>query len=131
MDIAETVSLKDRAKKKLERDAGPLIIDALNHPQTVELMCNGDGKLWLEQLGQPMRHIGDLRPAQAESIIKTVAGFHGKEVTRSKPLLEGEWPLDGSRFAGQLPPVVRAATFAIRKKRSPSTPWTSMWSRRS
>ena len=30
--------------------------------------------------------------------------------------LEGEWPLDGSRFAGQLPPVVRAATFAIRKK---------------
>ena len=112
----ETASLKERAKKKLERDAGPLIIDALNDPQTVELMCNGDGKLWVEKLGQPMSHIGTLRPAQAESIIKTVAGFHGKEVTRSKPLLEGEWPLDGSRFAGQLPPVVRAATFAIRKK---------------
>lgn len=116
MDISEATSLKERAKKKLERDAGSLIIDALNDPQTVELMCNGDGKLWLEKLGQPMMYIGDIRPAQAESIIKTVAGYHGKEVTRIKPLLEGEWPLDGSRFAGQLPPVVRAATFAIRKK---------------
>lgn len=112
----EQSSYKERARKKLERDAGALIVDALNDPKTVELMCNGDGKLWLEKLGEPMRQIGQLKPAQAESIIKTVAGFHGKEVTRQKPLLEGEWPLDGSRFAGQLPPVVRGATFAIRKK---------------
>lgn len=112
----EVSSLKERARKKLERDAGALIIDALNDPKTVELMCNGDGKLWLEKLGEPMRQIGTLKPAQADSIIKTVAGYHGKEVTRQKPLLEGEWPLDGSRFAGQLPPVVRGATFAIRKK---------------
>ena len=35
VDIAETASLKDRARKKLERDAGPLIIDALNDPQTL------------------------------------------------------------------------------------------------
>ncbi|MDD2162278.1 P-type conjugative transfer ATPase TrbB [Pseudomonas sp. MIL19] len=112
----EHSSLKERARKKLQRDAGSLIVDALNDPKTVELMCNGDGKLWIERLGEPMRQIGQLKPAQAESIIKTVAGYHGKEVTRQKPLLEGEWPLDGSRFAGQLPPVVRAATFAIRKK---------------
>jgi type IV secretion system protein VirB11 len=112
----EHSSLKERARKKLERDAGSLIVEALNDPKTVELMCNGDGKLWVERLGEPMRQIGQLKPAQAESIIKTVAGYHGKEVTRQKPLLEGEWPLDGSRFAGQLPPVVRAATFAIRKK---------------
>lgn len=112
----EHSSLKERARKKLQRDAGSLIVDALNDPKTVELMCNGDGKLWVERLGEPMHQIGQLKPAQAESIIKTVAGYHGKEVTRQKPLLEGEWPLDGSRFAGQLPPVVRAATFAIRKK---------------
>ena len=31
-------------------------------------------------------------------------------------LLEGELPIDGSRFAGQLPPVVAQPTFAIRKK---------------
>jgi type IV secretion system protein VirB11 len=79
-------------------------------------MLNADGKVWIERLGEAMQCIGTLRPAQAQAIIETIAGYHGKEVTRSKPILEGEFPLDGSRFAGQLPPVVPAPTFAIRKK---------------
>ena len=112
----ETNTVKERAKKKLERDMGPELLAALNDPQTVEIMLNADGKLWLERLGEPMQCIGTLRVAQAQAIIETIAGYHGKEVTRSKPVLEGELPLDGSRFAGQLPPVVPAPTFAIRKK---------------
>jgi P-type conjugative transfer ATPase TrbB len=116
-DADECVSnVKERAKKKLERDMGPLLMDALNDPRTVELMLNADGRLWQELLGQPMKCIGALRPAQGEAIIKTVAGYHGKEITRLKPIIEGELPLDGSRFAGQLPPIVQAPTFAIRKK---------------
>jgi hypothetical protein len=39
-------NIKDRAKKKLERDMGPLLMDALNDPRTVELMLNADGRLW-------------------------------------------------------------------------------------
>ncbi|ADP99996.1 MULTISPECIES: P-type conjugative transfer ATPase TrbB [Pseudomonadota] len=111
-----TGSIKDRAKRKLERDIGPELLQALNHSKTVELMLNADGKVWVERLGEGMQCIGTLRPAQAQAIIETIAGYHGKEVTRSKPILEGEFPLDGSRFAGQLPPVVPAPTFAIRKK---------------
>ena len=111
-----SATLKDRAKKKLERDLGPLIIDALADPKTVEIMLNADGKLWQERLGEKMRCIGTIPYARAEAIIKTVAGYHHKEVTRHKPILEGELPIDGSRFAGQLPPVVPAPTFAIRKK---------------
>ncbi|EEP5037152.1 P-type conjugative transfer ATPase TrbB [Vibrio parahaemolyticus] len=111
-----TGSIKDRAKRKLERDIGPELLQALNDPKTVELMLNADGKVWLEKLGEPMHCIGTLRPAQAQAIIETIAGYHGKEVTRSNPILEGEFPLDGSRFAGQLPPIVPAPTFAIRKK---------------
>jgi type IV secretion system protein VirB11 len=110
------VTVKDRAKEKLRRDLGGLMEQALNDLKTVELMLNADGRLWQERLGEPMRCIGTITEARAESIIKTVAGFHGKEVTRMKPLLEGELPLDGSRFAGQLPPVVSKPTFAIRKK---------------
>jgi P-type conjugative transfer ATPase TrbB len=79
-------------------------------------MLNADGKLWQERLGEPMKCIASMRMAQAQAIIETVAGYHGKEVTRQKPILEGELPLDGSRFAGQLPPVVPAPTFAIRKR---------------
>lgn len=43
-----TNSIKERAKTKLVRDLGPLIIDALNDPKTVEIMLNADGKLWQE-----------------------------------------------------------------------------------
>lgn len=109
-------SVKERAKKKLERDMGPLLLAALHDSRTVEIMLNADGKLWQERLGEGMKCIGTLRPAQAEAIIKTVAGYHGKEVTRLKPIIEGELPIDGSRFAGQLLPIVIAPTFAIRKK---------------
>lgn len=112
----ETQTVKERAKVKLARDLGSLILDALNDPKTVEIMLNADGKLWQERLGEPMQFIGTLSATRAEAIIKTIAGYHGKEVTRSTPILEGEFPLDGSRFAGQLPPVVSAPTFAIRKK---------------
>lgn len=109
-------SINDRAKRKLERDMGADLLAVLYDPKTVEIMLNADGKLWQERLGEPMKCIGSMRVAQAQAIIETIAGYHGKEVTRQKPILEGELPLDGSRFAGQLPPVVPAPTFAIRKR---------------
>ncbi|WP_133140661.1 P-type conjugative transfer ATPase TrbB [Legionella genomosp. 1] len=110
------ITVKDRAREKLRRDLGGMIEQALSDPKTVEIMLNADGRLWQERLGETMRCIGTITEARAESIIKTIAGFHGKEITRFNPILEGELPLDGSRFAGQLPPVVTKPTFAIRKK---------------
>jgi len=109
-------SVKDRAKEKLVRDLGPGFLPALNDARTVEIMLNADGTLWQECLGEKMKPIGSMRGAQAEAVIKTVAGYHGQEVTRSKPLLEAEFPLDGSRFAAQMPPIVPSPTFALRKK---------------
>jgi P-type conjugative transfer ATPase TrbB len=109
-------TIKERAKKKLERDMGTELLVALFDPKTQEIALNEDGRVWQELQGQRMRCIGTLRRAQSQAILETVAGYHGKEVTRSNPLLEGEFPLDGSRFAGQLPPTVTAPTFAIRRK---------------
>ena len=63
-----------------------------------------------------MECIGSLSSGHAESIIRFVAGYHGKEATYNQPIVEGEFPLDGSRFAGQMPPVVNSCTFAIRKR---------------
>jgi P-type conjugative transfer ATPase TrbB len=116
LNPAPVVSVKDRAKEKLLRDLGQTFMDAFNDPRTVEVMLNADGCIWQERLGEPMKPIGHMRSSQAEAVIKTVAGFYGKEVTRTKPVLESEFPLDGSRFAAQLPPVVSAPTFALRKK---------------
>jgi type IV secretion system protein VirB11 len=111
-------SVMERAKRKLSRDMGKELLAALHDPLTVEVMLNADGRLWQERHGEPMKCIGALRAAMAQSIIETIAGYHGKVVTKESPILEGELPLDGSRFAGQLPPVVPSPTFAIRKKAS-------------
>ena len=113
--LPHITSVKDRAKSKLERDARE-ILSALQDPETVEIMVNADGRIWQEKLGQKIQHIGNIQTAQVEAVIKTVAGFHGKEVNRFNPMIEGEFPLDNSRFAGQLPPIVSSPTFAIRKK---------------
>ena len=113
--LPHITTVKDRAKSKLERDARE-ILSALQDPETVEIMVNADGRIWQEKLGQKIQHIGNIQSAQVEAVIKTVAGFHGKEVNRFNPMIEGEFPLDNSRFAGQLPPIVSSPTFAIRKK---------------
>lgn len=113
--LPHITTVKDRAKSKLERDARE-ILSALQDPETVEIMVNADGRIWQEKLGQKIQHIGNIQTAQVEAVIKTVAGFHGKEVNRFNPMIEGEFPLDNSRFAGQLPPIVSSPTFAIRKK---------------
>ena len=113
--LPNITTVKDQAKSKLERDARE-ILSALQDPETVEIMVNADGRIWQEKLGQRIQHIGNIQAAQVEAVIKTVAGFHGKEVNRFNPIIEGEFPLDNSRFAGQLPPIVTAPTFAIRKK---------------
>ena len=109
-------STKDRARIKLERDMGPLIVTALYDPLTTDICLNPDGTLWHLKHGKPWKMIGHVEPARAQAILETIAGFLNKTVTAETPILEGELPLDGSRFAGQLPSVVTAPTFSIRKK---------------
>lgn len=114
--LLDLTSVRDRAKRKLERDFGPDLLAALRDPRTIELLLNADGRVWLERLGEPMVEIGTMRPSQANAILETIAGYHGRELTRTNPILECELPLDNSRFAGQVPPVVQGPCFAIRKK---------------
>jgi type IV secretion system protein VirB11 len=107
-----------RLHEKLRRDLGDTVMGALNDPLTIEIMLNADGSLWQERLGEKMRRIGHMKSSRAEAVMRTIAACLDTTITRNNPILEGELPLDGSRFAGQLPPVVTAPTFAIRKKAS-------------
>src|SRR4030088_680269 len=109
---------KERQLEKLRRDCGGEFLIALEDSKTIEIVLNADGILWQERLGEGMRGIGGMKPSRAEAIIRTVASMLGVIVRWDRPLLEGELPLDGSRFAAQLPPVVSSPTFAIRKKAS-------------
>jgi P-type conjugative transfer ATPase TrbB len=106
-----------RELRKLHRDLGPVVLDALSDSKTVEVLLNADGRLWQERLGEPMREIGRMEAWQAEAVVRTVAAILKTTVTREAAILDGELP-DGSRFSGQIPPVVSAPVFAIRKRAS-------------
>ena len=90
--------------------------DALFDPGTIELMLNPDGKMWHEKLGEKMAYICDMRESEADEFIRKIAGYLKTVVTRESSCLEGVLPLDDSRFAGQIPPVVPHPAFAIRRR---------------
>lgn len=105
-----------RVIKKLERELGNDIMKALGDPTVIEIMLNSDGYLWVEKIGEPMQKIGIFPDGNALALMGTIASFLDTTVTPEKPILECELPIDGSRFAGVIPPVVAHPTFTIRKK---------------
>ncbi|ONC41687.1 hypothetical protein AQ914_18385 [Burkholderia pseudomallei] len=103
----------------LRRDLGPTCLDALNNPKIIEVMLNPDGRIFLDELGRGMFDTGQKMAAiAAESLFNGIAEMLRTAVTVKEPILEGELPLDGSRFEGLIWPVVAAPAFAIRKKAS-------------
>lgn len=107
-----------RVHEKLRRDLGATFIEALHKPSTIELMLNADGSLWHEELGKPMIKIGNIEAHRADAAMRTIASSLNTTITEETPILEGNLPLDGSRFAGWLPPIVSSPTFTVRKKAS-------------
>ena len=95
---------------------GPSIAAMLDASDTIEVIANPDGRLWLEQVGKgriPTTH--RLDGVEIERVIRLVATLTGAEVTRDKPIISAELPPRGERFEGVLPPVSRGPCFAIRK----------------
>lgn len=107
-----------RLLRKLRGELGQTVLDALEDPSVIEIMLNSDGSLWIERHGQGMQRVGTMSAPNAESLMGTIADALHTVVTRENPILEGELPLDGSRFEGLLPPIVGHPTFTIRKKAS-------------
>jgi len=113
---AEISQSRQRLLVKLERDLGAEVMAALRNPRTTDILLNPDGTLWHGLLGEPVRKIGTMTPARAEGALRTIAAALDTTITSSHPMVEGELPIDGSRVAGQIPPIVSAPCFAIRKK---------------
>lgn len=103
--------------RMLRTAMGPDIARALDDPDVVEVLLNPDGSLWLDRLSSGRAPVGvELSAADAERIIRLVAAHVRAEVHAGMPILSAELPETGERFEGVLPPVVRAPSFAIRKR---------------
>ena len=106
-----------RRIRMLRTAMGPEIAAALEDPEVVEVLLNPDGSLWIDRLGAGRAPTGHHLPAPvAERIIRLVAAHVRAEMHAGLPILSAELPETGERFLGVLPPVVRAPSFAIRKR---------------
>jgi Flp pilus assembly CpaF family ATPase len=108
----------ERNLAKLRKDLGEVFLAALADPETVEIVLNADGSLWQERLGEALHQIGTMTATAADAAMRTLAAFYHSVLTRECPSIECELPLDGSRFAGQISPIVSSPTFAVRKRAS-------------
>jgi P-type conjugative transfer ATPase TrbB len=110
-------SATDRQLQMLRTAMGPDIARALADPEVVEVLLNPDGSLWVDRLGAGRSPTGiNLPSATAERVIRLVAACIGLEVHARAPIVSAELLERGDRFEGVLPPIVRAPTFAIRKR---------------
>ena len=111
--------MDDRLLESLEYNCGPLIMEPLRDPGVIEIMLNPDGAVWIERYAQDQERIGELPLAQGKLILSLVASALNVTVDARHPVVEGSFPLDGSRFEGAFPPVVGpGASFSLRKKAS-------------
>lgn len=109
-----------RLYEKLYIDLGAEIITFLEDNDVNEIMLNPDGKLWVDKNSKGQSCVGNINKTRIFSIMNSVAGIHNFVVSQHSPRLEAELPfyraMKGERFTGQIPPIVSAPCFTIRKK---------------
>lgn len=117
MNVVPIPSLSgERGARMLRSALGPNIGAWLDDPCIIEIMLNPDGRLWIDSHGDGLSDTGVFMSAETgERIIRLVAHHAGDEVHAASPRVSAELPVTGERFEGLLPPVVAAASFAIRK----------------
>ncbi|MEL6725742.1 MAG: P-type conjugative transfer ATPase TrbB, partial [Pseudomonadota bacterium] len=94
----------------------PVVREALEAPDTIEIMANPDGSVWIETAGIGLivsEHT--LAASDRERVIRLVASGVGEAASRNSPIVSAELPGSGERFEGLLPPVSTAPCFSIRK----------------
>jgi type IV secretion system protein VirB11 len=110
------VEQNQRLETKLRRELGDTILDLLQGDLVEDIVLNPDSAIWAKQMGSGFRRVGQMSSSQAVCAMNTIASMRGMVLNYEKPVLETELPLDGSRFEGLLPPVVRHPIFAIRRR---------------
>lgn len=107
----------ERLNEAIRRGLGPTIVSALDDPQVEEVILNPDGSIWIVKAGVGMFYSGErLSATRARNVMNIIASMLDTTVDAEKPILEGNLPLNGARFAGVIPPITIGPAFNIRKK---------------
>src|ERR1022692_854908 len=101
---------------KLRRELGDTILSLLDDDAVEDIVLNPDATLWAKRMGTGFTRVGQMSGSQAVCAMNTIASMRSMVLNYERPMLETELPLDGSRFEGLIPPVVRHPVFAIRRR---------------
>ena len=108
-----------RTRRMLSSAMGSCISGLLEDPAVIEIRCNADGKIYADWFDKPSSWTGEsLGAEQSSQVICIVADAVGQVVgpQAHNYILDAEFPGSGFRFHGDLPPVVPAPCFNIRKR---------------
>jgi type IV secretion system protein VirB11 len=108
-----------RVMRMLETAMGPTIAGLLQDPEVIEIRCNADGKIYADWFDRPSHWTGQrLESEMAMQVVCIVADAVDQIVgpASRRYILDAEFPGHGFRFHGDLPPVVPAPCFNIRKR---------------
>ncbi|QER46010.1 type II secretion system protein E [Acidithiobacillus caldus] len=106
----------DRIIEQMRRILGSDICAAFEDPKVVEILLNDDGRVLVERHGQGISELTTMPDSKAVNLLGLMADYRGTTVSRDKPIVEGAMPPEflRARFAGCIPPLTPAPTFAIR-----------------
>lgn len=106
----------DQVAEKLRFELGSPVIQALTDADVQEIMCNSDGRVWVERHSDGVHQVGTMSAVNSLQLLNIVAHSLGTVCTDEKPIVEGALVIDGSRFEGLRPPVVSSPIWNIRKR---------------
>ena len=107
--------------ESLEYSLGKEMMDYMHDDDVTELMVNPDGSLWIDTFSKGVIDTGiRIKPSDTRQIIYSVASLSNQIINEAEaPFLQAEIPdsylFDSCRFQGELPRIVTAPSFNIRK----------------
>lgn len=108
--------IKEEDKKRLMSYLGEEILAALNNKNVVEIFCNPDGNIYIEQHGKGSSKIGNLSESTRDIIISYITDLNGITINENNPCSSTLFPLGKNyRFSSISSPIVDASCFCIRK----------------
>lgn len=111
----------DRTLEALKATMGPELLSYMTDDNVFELMLNSDGKLWIDTFDKGCIDSGmTIEASQAKRIIYAVSALSNQVIdTEKRPFLEADikanYLFSNCRFQGELPTIVDAPSFNIRK----------------
>jgi P-type conjugative transfer ATPase TrbB len=116
LDSAEVVDTQEIRQFEAVREDAGLLWKYLQEPDVTDVVVNADGKVWIKRAGAGFSEVGAFPPHATKRLLLQIASIKQVEFNHRHPILQTDFPLDGSRIEGVCSPVAHGAILALRTR---------------